>query len=134
MTELADVLVRDHGLSFGEAHEIVTASSVVRATSPAPSRRRSLAAAARGRGHRIEYAAADLARILSPEHFVAVRRTLGGPSPDVVAAALRDARAAARRGRRMASHGAASRAGGGGGVRGSGAEGVKPQARSGPTP
>ncbi len=34
VTELADVLVRDHGLSFGEAHEIV--SDVVRAGATAP--------------------------------------------------------------------------------------------------
>ena len=100
VTELADVLVRDHGLSFAEAHEIV--SDVVRrgrdgASSAAPNATNDepaplLAAAARARGHRIEYAADDLARILSPENFVEVRRTLGGPSPTVVAAALEDAR------------------------------------------
>jgi argininosuccinate lyase len=92
VTELADVLVRDHGLSFGEAHEIVT-DVVCRARDLAAAEPAALLAdAARGRGHRIEYAAADLARILSPEHFVDVRRTPGGPAPQVVAAALRDAR------------------------------------------
>jgi len=93
VTELADVLVRDHGLSFGEAHEIV--SDVVRRGRDGAARDEPavlLAAAARARGHRIEYAADDLARILSPENFVEVRRTLGGPSPQVVAAALEDAR------------------------------------------
>ena len=97
VTELADVLARDHGLSFGEAHEIVS-EVVRRARDGAPNAVKDepaalLAAAARGRGHRIEYTAADLTRILSPENFVEVRRTLGGPSPQVVAAALRDARA-----------------------------------------
>ena len=30
----------------------------------------------------------DVARILSPDHFVAVRRSPGGPAPDVTGAAL----------------------------------------------
>jgi argininosuccinate lyase len=95
VTELADVLVRDHGLSFGEAHEIVS-EVVRRARAPNAAEAEPaalLAAAAHARGHRIEYAAADLARILGPENFVEVRRTLGGPSPEIVVAALRDARA-----------------------------------------
>jgi argininosuccinate lyase len=92
VTELADVLVRDHGLPFGEAHEIVS-EVVGRARDGAADPPSTLvAAAARCRGHRIEYTEADMARILSPENFVEVRRTTGGPAPDIVAAALRDAR------------------------------------------
>jgi argininosuccinate lyase len=93
VTELADVLVRDHDLPFGEAHGIVTA--FVRdvrgqgGATPAAA----LAAAARARGHAIAYSDDELHRILSPAHFVDVRRTVGGPSPDVVSAALAAARA-----------------------------------------
>ena len=95
VTELADVLVRDHGLSFGEAHEIVT-DVVCRAARRR--RQRRAGGAARGRGPcgaatASSTAAADLARILSPENFVDVRRTLGGPAPEIVAAAINDSRA-----------------------------------------
>ena len=34
-----------------------------------------------------------LARILSPEHFIAVRRTLGGPAPEQTSEALDASRA-----------------------------------------
>jgi argininosuccinate lyase len=95
VTELADTLVRDHALSFGEAHDIV--SDFVRraragGADAGAGAAALLAAAARARGRRIDYTDADLARILSPAHFVEVRRTLGGPSPDVVRAALAQAR------------------------------------------
>ena len=39
-------------------------------------------------GREICLSDAEVAAALSPEHFVAVRRTLGGPAPEVVAAAL----------------------------------------------
>jgi argininosuccinate lyase len=93
VTELADTLVRDRALPFGEAHEIV--SELVRqshAGAPEGAAAR-LAAAGRARGRRIEYSEADLAEILSPSHFVEVRRTPGGPSPGVMAAALAASRA-----------------------------------------
>lgn len=92
VTELADVLVRDHGLSFGPAHEIV--SEIVRRAREGAGHDPAalLEAAASARGYRIRYTSSEIARILSPEHFVDVRRTHGGPSPDVVAAAIGDAR------------------------------------------
>jgi argininosuccinate lyase len=94
VTELADALVREHGLSFGEAHEIV--SDLVRhsrQTGAAEGAGAALAAAARAHDRRIEYSDADLARILSPAHFVEVRRTPGGPSPGVMREALAASRA-----------------------------------------
>jgi argininosuccinate lyase len=87
-TELADTLVREHGVAFGTAHAIV--ADVIRghqgdARTPVSDL---LAAASRSAGREIRIAEADLARILSPEHFISVRRTPGGPSPEVTAAAL----------------------------------------------
>ena len=93
VTELADTLVRDHGLAFGEAHEIVSALvRRARAADEGASTAAMLAAEAAAHGRRIEYTEAELARILSAEHFVEVRRTPGGPSPDIVRAALAAAR------------------------------------------
>jgi hypothetical protein len=36
---------------------------------------------------------AELTRLLSPDHFVRIRRTLGGPAPDVTGAAIEASRA-----------------------------------------
>jgi hypothetical protein len=43
-------------------------------------------------GSALEYSDADLTEILSPRHFVAVRRTLGGPAPDETDRSARAAR------------------------------------------
>ncbi len=88
-TELADTLVRDHGLSFKIAHGV--AARVVRSRREASSAPigEIVAAATRELGGReIALTEAELARLLSPEHFIAVRRTHGGPAPDVTAEAL----------------------------------------------
>jgi argininosuccinate lyase len=90
VTELADTLVRDQGLSFRTGHTI--ASRLIagsRAT-----RDRSLAAVLGEvskdvTGTAIVYTDAQLAEILSPRHFVEVRKTYGGPSPPETARALR---------------------------------------------
>ena len=93
VTELADVLVRDHGLSFSLAHDIVS-EIVRRARGGAGDEPAALLeAAGRARGYRIDYTPAQLAHILSPENFVEVRRTWGGPAPDLIAAAISAARA-----------------------------------------
>jgi argininosuccinate lyase len=105
VTELADVLVRDHGLSFGLAHDIV--SEVVRRARDGAGDEPAalLEAAGRARGRRIDYTAAEVAHILSPENFVEVRRTWGGPSPAVVADAISAARAtSAADNARLAAH------------------------------
>jgi argininosuccinate lyase len=94
ITELADSLARDHGLPFKTAHTV--ASRVVAAVAGAPqaSLGSIVAAAARDvSGRDLTITDADMARVLSPEYFVAVRRTHGGPAPEVVAAALSTARA-----------------------------------------
>ena len=93
VTELADTLAREHGLPFRTAHHVAT--TVVRATGEPP--RAGLGeivarASAEVSGREIRMSDDELARVLSPEHFVAVRRTLGGPAPEIVDAALKAAR------------------------------------------
>jgi argininosuccinate lyase len=83
LTELADTMVRDHGISFGAAHAI--AQGLMRASEQRPGlplsellvdvSKELLAAPLR-------YTEAELAEILSPQHFVRVRQTIGGPAPE----------------------------------------------------
>ena len=91
-TELADTLAREHGLPFTTAHAIVGA--VVRSSDVGDVAR--VAAAVREEsqraGHPVAVSESDLARVLGPEHFVAVRTTTGGPAPAVTALAIETAR------------------------------------------
>src|SRR5947207_3035936 len=83
LTELADTLVRDHDLPFRTAHAI--AGRLITASQRDADRPLAdvLAHAARELfGSAVEYTDAVLAEILSPRHFVSVRRTLGGPAPE----------------------------------------------------
>jgi len=83
LTELADTLVRDEGLPFRTAHGI--AQRLIAARQHAPDRPlvELLAEASRDLlGRPLEYSEAALARVLSPRHFVEIRRTLGGPAPE----------------------------------------------------
>jgi argininosuccinate lyase len=93
VTELADSVVRQEGLSFRQAHEI--ASQVARAV---VARDGDLAAdgfaafaaafeASTGRPPAID--ATRFADIVSPEHFVAIRGRPGGPAEAPLVAALR---------------------------------------------
>jgi argininosuccinate lyase len=94
VTELADTLTRDHRLPFRTAHAI--AARVVResAADPTARVREILARAARdAAGIALRMTDEDLDRVLSPEYFVRVRRTWGGPAPEIVAGALDTARA-----------------------------------------
>ena len=88
LTELADTLVRDHGLPFKTAHAI--AGRLVGGRQRDPSR--SLAellndATTELLGAPLAYSEEQLAHILSPRHFVEIRRTLGGPAPEETARA-----------------------------------------------
>jgi argininosuccinate lyase len=93
VTELADTLVRDHGLPFQRAHAIagrvvqlatangaMALSEIVRAASTAVS------------GQPLEYTDDQLREILSPKHFVSIRKTLGGPSPIETELAIEESR------------------------------------------
>jgi argininosuccinate lyase len=92
LTELADTLVRDHGLSFRIAHRIAARAAA------GPSSRvedlvESIARASREfDGREIRMMPEALSRALSPEHFVAIRDTPGGPSAAQTASALAAAR------------------------------------------
>ena len=97
VTELADTLSRDHGLAFTAAHHAASAVVGQMRSNPGASLTDAVAAATAAAGREVRIGDAELARILSPEHFVEIRRTAGGPSPKVVADALATARAAVER-------------------------------------
>jgi len=98
VTELADTLARDHGLAFRAGHEI--ARALIKATDQTAADEHGktrnwsqLAATLREvsrevAGTEIVYTGAQLAGILSPQHFVEVRKTFGGPAPSETARAL----------------------------------------------
>jgi argininosuccinate lyase len=81
MTELADTLVREHGLPFGTAHAIVCRVAGERRENGDARLSGIVAAASRDlTGTPIRYTEERLAEILSPRHFVEVRLTPGGPA------------------------------------------------------
>jgi argininosuccinate lyase len=89
VTELADTLARDRGISFRSAHAIATAFVRVRVSSPGLSEVDALArASAEVLGAPVQFAPAQLADVLSPKHFVEIRRTPGGPAPAETVLAL----------------------------------------------
>ena len=93
LTELADTLVRDHGLPFRQAHAIAAHLLKACTDDPGAALSKALLDASRavlGRG--LEYSEADLQRILSPAHFVAVRTTHGGPAPAETTRAIAESR------------------------------------------
>ncbi|PYR88579.1 MAG: argininosuccinate lyase [Acidobacteria bacterium] len=82
VTELADTLAREHRLPFKAGHAI--ASRLIASARTAPERPLSLALRDVSKdvtGTEIVYDEAALAEILSPRHFVDVRKTYGGPAP-----------------------------------------------------
>jgi argininosuccinate lyase len=88
LTELADTLVRDHGLPFKTAHAIAGRLVGGRRRDPT----RSLAellkdATTELLGAPLAYSEEQVAHILSPRYFVEIRRTLGGPAPEETARA-----------------------------------------------
>ena len=93
LTELADHLVREHGIPFRAAHGI--AARLLKAHRAQPDAPLAAALAAISidvLGVPLVYTDAQIAQIMSPRHFVEVRRTHGGPAPEETARALRAAR------------------------------------------
>ena len=90
VSELADTLVREAGISFHRAHAIVSAA-VCAANNDDPS---ALAADVQARlseaGHQIAFEQLETA--LNPEHFIAVRIVPGGPAPPALDPELARAR------------------------------------------
>jgi argininosuccinate lyase len=90
VTELADTLARDHGVPFRSGHAV--ASAFIAAARSGPERPLSgmLRDASREvLGREILYDEAALTEVLSPWHFVEVRKTLGGPASSETARACR---------------------------------------------
>ena len=93
LTELADTLVRDHGLAFRSAHAIAAMLLMARTEDPDVELSGALSkASAAILGKPLEYSEADLQTILSPSHFVNVRTTHGGPSPKETTRAIGESR------------------------------------------
>jgi len=106
VTELADTLVREHGLPFSAGHSIASklidrarrdpATPQMPQTPPIPQTPLSTLLAEVSKavtGTALEYTEPALKQILSPAHFVEVRTTHGGPAPAVTGAAITASRA-----------------------------------------
>ena len=90
LTELADTLARDHNLPFRTSHAIAGRLMASRDRNPDRPIGELLAEASdKLPGAPLAYSDAALTAILSPRHFVTVRRTLGGPAPEETARAPR---------------------------------------------
>ena len=93
-TELADTFTRDHGLPFGTSHTIVARLIAARARNPDGRLADALATvSAQVLGSPLPYDDQALETALSPQHFVGVRRTHGGPAPAETARALAESEA-----------------------------------------
>jgi argininosuccinate lyase len=89
LTELADTVAREHDVPFKTAHTIAGRVLQARLANPHADLSSVLAAVClQTIGRTLPYTGDDLRRILSPRHFVAVRRTLGGPAPEETTRAL----------------------------------------------
>jgi argininosuccinate lyase len=94
VTELADTLTREQGLPFKTSHTITVRFVLILREHEGLSRAEALRRAAQEViGRPLPYDDAALDTVLSPRHFVTVRRTLGGPAPDETAQAIALARA-----------------------------------------
>src|SRR5205085_1898932 len=83
LTELADTLVREQGIPFSAAHGISAKFVAARQSDPAKPLAVILAEASTTiLGAPLSYTEEALERILSPRHFVMIRRTYGGPAPE----------------------------------------------------
>jgi argininosuccinate lyase len=94
VTELADTLTRDHNVPFKTSHSIgsrFVAESSRRPSDPPARILREVSERMLGRA--IGFTDAALADVLSPEHFVRVRKTPGGPAPEESASAIARSRA-----------------------------------------
>ena len=88
VTELADTLVRDHGLPFRVSHSIAARLVAGSNDAAVPVAEQLREASKALTGNEIVYTDAQLDRLLSPQHFVEVRTTHGGPAPSETARAI----------------------------------------------
>lgn len=99
LTELADTLVRDRGLSFRMAHEVVGAlaraaneQGLAGSHTISPALVNEVAQGVTGRA--LGLTETELAAALDPRFNVEQRRVAGGPAPEAVRAAIAESRAA----------------------------------------
>ena len=93
LTELADHLVRQHGLPFRTAHAIAARiASALREDDQVPLSQVLAQASADLLGTPLAYTDEQIGTILSARHFVDVRTTLGGPAPSETARAILESR------------------------------------------
>jgi argininosuccinate lyase len=98
VTELADTLARDHALPFRASHEVAARFVREQVELPGMPPSVSLARASTDAiGTALDIDDETLARLLSPRHFIEVRRTPGGPSPERTRPAIEQERAALQR-------------------------------------
>jgi argininosuccinate lyase len=93
LTELADHLARTHRVPFTAAHAIAARLLQVRRERPdAPLGAVLSTVSGDLLGVPLQYSDAQIAQIMSPRHFVEVRKTPGGPAPQETARALHASR------------------------------------------
>jgi argininosuccinate lyase len=94
VTELADTLVRKEGISFRQAHQLV--SLAVAEVSGAYTHQRLVAALKRRApqvmGRRLKISDRECLKALDPRHFVEIRTVEGGPAPRRMLAAIAQSR------------------------------------------
>lgn len=89
VTELADTLTREHGLPFRTSHTIAGRFVAERTRNETVKPTETLRAVSMEvLGTPLSYGEQEFEQILSPMHFVDVRRTHGGPAPPETARAL----------------------------------------------
>jgi argininosuccinate lyase len=90
VTEVADTLVRREGVSFREAHHLVSASvRELRGNYSAQAMIEAVEALAPSHfGRALNTSREELLEALDPWHFVAIRRAPGGPAPEAIRPAL----------------------------------------------
>ena len=89
VTELADTLVRQLGISFREAHDAVAEAVAACGNDDNPS---AIAAALKGLRPTFALSQDEIERALDPGHFVRIRKVTGGPAPERTGEALARAR------------------------------------------
>ena len=89
VTELADTLVRQAGMSFREAHGIVAKAVKTAGEDDTP---RAIAAALLAENPSVPLTRLEIERALDPRNFVNIRRVIGGPAPEIVTEAVSRAR------------------------------------------
>jgi argininosuccinate lyase len=93
LTELADHLARTHRVPFMTAHAIAARLQQARRERPdAPLGAMLSTVSGDLLGVPLQYSDAQIAEIMSPRHFVEVRKTHGGPAPAETARALQASR------------------------------------------